>query len=69
MFPAIRPWKKTEKRKKGEKKTVPLCGNLLTRRAFDFKNTVSVSYISPSQFTAAPWGWTFCAAVGIRERE
>lgn len=30
-----------------QKKPVPLCGNLLTRRAFDFRNTVSVSYINP----------------------
>lgn len=39
-----------------KKEAVPLCGNLLTRRAFDFRITVSVSYISPLQFTATPWG-------------
>lgn len=39
-----------------KKKAVPFCGNLLTRRAFDFRNTVSVSYISSLQFAAAPWG-------------
>lgn len=65
VFPAIKPRRKRKKRKK---KAVPLCGNLLTRRAFDFRNTVSVSYISPSQFTATPWGG-HCMQLWACERE
>lgn len=45
-----------------------ICGNPLTRCAFDFKNTVSVSYISPSQFTAAPLGAPSpCSCGHVRE--